>query len=257
MSMNSDSHTSDIATKTAVPEYQLRLARYADLEAIARVWHAAFFDDQVIGQLMHPYRKDYPEDMYWFLLRGNREHYWDWKHQFVVVTVRTHDAQGERIVGAADWRRLGKGGEQRQLVVWDPRKFFPIVTRRLAELHAGKLIVPMIRQYHKFSLKLFPNRAADPAKSGWLDNAVESSEKYWTGDRAECWDLHICGVHPDHQGKGAGRLLAEWGVKEAKKEGENVVASVLCGENNRAFYGKAGMSVQVGKGNSGLALFTR
>jgi GNAT superfamily N-acetyltransferase len=64
-------------------------------------------------------------------------------------------------------------------------------------------------------------------------------------------------VRPDYQGKGVGRLLAEWGVEEAQKEGDHVVASVLCGEKNRRFYGKAGMGVQVAKGDQGLALFTR
>ena len=60
---------------------------------------------------MHPHRKQYPKDVYWFLLRGNREHYWDWKHQYIVVTVDDEDGK----VGAADWRRLGKGGEAREL----------------------------------------------------------------------------------------------------------------------------------------------
>ena len=118
----------------------------------------------------------------------------------------------------------------------------------------------MLRQYHNASLYFFPNRAADPSRAGFLDAAVASSEKYWTGDRSECWDLHVCGVHPDFQGKGVGKQLASWGVEQAKAEGPNVCASVLCGEKNRGFYGKAGLGVQVGgregKGG-GIALFTR
>jgi len=110
------------------------------------------------------------------------------------------------------------------------------------------------------SLALFPNRAADPTHTYFLDTAVANSEKYWTGHRTECWDLHVCGVHPDYQGKGVGKLLATWGVREAQKEGDEVVASVLCGEKNRGFYAKAGMGVQVSepKGDAGgIALFTR
>lgn len=103
---------------------------------------------------------------------------------------------------------------------------------------------------------MFPNRAADPAQSAWLENAVAASVQYWTGARAECWDLHICGAHPDFQGQGVGRLLAEWGVHQATKEGD-VAASVLCGEKNRGFYNKAGFKVQVGGGRNGLALFTK
>jgi GNAT superfamily N-acetyltransferase len=100
-------------------------------------------------------------------------------------------------------------------------------------LGIGKLISPFLKTYHSISLRVFPNHAADPARSSWLDSAVANSEKYWTGDRAECWDLHVCGVDPGFQGKGVGRLLAQWGVQEAVKEGEDVVASVLCGEKNR------------------------
>jgi GNAT superfamily N-acetyltransferase len=124
----------------------------------------------------------------------------------------------------------------------------------------GNLISPVLNTYHNLSLRLFPNRAADPSRSSFLDSAVAESERYWTGDRAECWDLHVCGVHPDYQGKGVGKALAQWGVQEAEVEGGNVCASVLCGEKNRGFYGKVGLRVQVGgregKGG-GIALFTQ
>jgi GNAT superfamily N-acetyltransferase len=121
------------------------------------------------------------------------------------------------------------------------------------------LISPVLRQYNKASLYLFPNHAADPSRADFLTTAVAASEKYWTGDRAECWDLHVCGVHPEFQGKGIGKQLAMWGVEEAKIEGKNVCASVLCGEKNRGFYGKAGLGVQVGgseQEGGGIALFT-
>ena len=67
-------------------------------------------------------------------------------------------------------------------------------------------------------------------------------------------------MHPDFQGKGVGKLLVQWGVKKAEEEGNHVVASVLCGEKNRGFYGKGGLKVQAGgkEGNEGgIALFTR
>lgn len=121
----------------------------------------------------------------------------------------------------------------------------------------GNLISPALSIYHSLSLRLFPNRAADPSNASWLDAAVTNSEKYWTGDRAECWDLHVCGVHPDFQGKGVGKLLVRWGVEQAEAEGEQVVASVLCGEKNRGFYGRGGLTVQVGGSENGIALFTR
>jgi predicted GNAT family acetyltransferase len=217
------------------PQYQLRPAHFSDLPSIARIWTSAFFDDEIIGHIMHPYRVQYPDDVYWFLLRGIRERFWDWRHQFIVVTL------DERVVGAADWRRLGKGGESRGPML----------------LHPGNLIAPVLETYHALSLYLFPNRAANPSESSFLDSAVANSEKYWTGERAECWDLHVCGVDPEFHGRGVGKMLATWGVREARREGEGVVASVLCGEKNRGFYGKAGFGVQVGGGEKGIVLFTR
>jgi GNAT superfamily N-acetyltransferase len=121
-------------------------------------------------------------------------------------------------------------------------------------------MVPAIQTWHNFSLFLFPNRAADASRSSFLDNAVAASEQYWTGDRSECWDLYVCGVEPECQGKGVGKMLAQWGVRKSQKEGTGVCASVLCGEKNRGFYNKAGLTIQVGgrEGQGGgIALFTR
>lgn len=122
------------------------------------------------------------------------------------------------------------------------------------------MIAPAIHAYQAALAHVFPNRAADPSRSSFLDAAVAASEQYWTGERTECWDLHVCGVDPEYQGNGVGKLLAQWGVQEAQKEGSGTCASVLCGEKNRGFYGKAGLTVQVGgkEGEGGgIALFTK
>lgn len=113
----SRSSTMSSPTSTTPSAVKLRLGTLSDLTAIARCWHAAFFDDVVIGQIMHPNRKEYPEDVYHFLLRGIRERYFDWTHQFIVVT----DSDG-RIIGAADWRRVGNGGNLSKLSGFDPSK---------------------------------------------------------------------------------------------------------------------------------------
>jgi hypothetical protein len=102
----------------------LRPAQYSDIPQIARCWYHAFFNDEIIGDLMHPHRTQYPEDVYWFLLRGIRERFWDWRHRFIVVTVQDQDGGSERIVGAADWRRIGDGGKGMELWGWDPRESF-------------------------------------------------------------------------------------------------------------------------------------
>lgn len=106
--------------------YTLRPATFTELPSVAHVWTSAFFDDEIIGQIMHPHRREYPDDVYYFLLRGIRERFWDWRHQFLVVTVNENEDEkvgSERLVGAADWRRLGKGGEGRELNILDPSKY--------------------------------------------------------------------------------------------------------------------------------------
>jgi hypothetical protein len=103
-------------------EMTVRKADISDIPAIARCWYHAFFDDEVIGDLMHPQRKTYPEDVYYWLLRGVRERFFDWRHQFVVFV--KEDKKQDCIAGAADWRRLGKDGSG--LAWWDPRKKTPL-----------------------------------------------------------------------------------------------------------------------------------
>jgi hypothetical protein len=106
------------AEATTTTNFEPRAARFSDLSSIATAWAAAFFDDEIIGELMHPHRNDYPDDVYWFLLRAIRERFWNWRHQFIVVT------EDGKVVGAADWRRLGSGGEDKELGSADPRISF-------------------------------------------------------------------------------------------------------------------------------------
>lgn len=207
---------------------------------------------------MHPHRKDYPEDVYWFLLRGIRERYWDWRHQFIVVTVQ-EDGE-ERIAGAADWRRIGDGGKSMDLAWFDARELMPIKIDCSveADTRKGNMIAPSISLYHKAMLQFFPNRAADPTRASILSNAVANAASYWTGEHAECWDLYVCGVHPDFQGKGIGKMLVNWGVRMADQQSTS--ASVLCGEKNRVFYNRGGLTEDMGalkggSGGGGIALF--
>ena len=135
-----------LAIRPSWPQLQLRTAQLSDLPAIARAWQAAFFDDEIIGKLMHPHRKEHPEDVYYFLLRGLRERFWDWRHQYVVVTAREADGQ-ERIAGAADWRRLGEGGKRRELASVDPR------TSCVPLCHTNPLPPPSLRTYATCTLQ--------------------------------------------------------------------------------------------------------
>lgn len=66
----------------------------------------------------------------------------------------------------------------------------------------------------------------------------------WSGKRAESWYLELLAVTPGFQGKGAGRLLVNWGLDRAEKEG--VCASVISAAGKEPFYQKCGFDVQEG-----------
>jgi hypothetical protein len=103
-------------------------------------------------------------------------------------------------------------------------------------------------------LKVYPNHAADPSRAEYLESAVENSKQYWTGDKAECWDLYVCGVHLYWQAKGLGKMLVKWGTEQA--DGEGVWCSVITGESMRVFYGKSGFVGDGGKlGGEAIILF--
>jgi hypothetical protein len=129
------------AKTTTTNNFELRAARFSDLSSIATAWAAAFFDDEIIGELMHPHRNNYPDDVYWFLHRGIRERFWDWRHQFIVVT------DDGKVVGAADWRRLGRGGEDKKLGSADPRMSFSKADERAIQLTPNSSQVISSRQF--------------------------------------------------------------------------------------------------------------
>lgn len=99
-----------------------RDASYGDLAEISHMLALAFRDDYVWGDVMHPHRRAYPEDLdLWFLQRV-RVAYWDYRWKWLVAT--DTDSKGrEAIVGCAQWHRKGKGGRNMDLWWFDPRQW--------------------------------------------------------------------------------------------------------------------------------------
>ena len=110
----------------------LRPARATDLPAISRVYATAFYDDEMMGVLMHPHRQRYPEDYHRYWENKVREWYWDYRHQLIVTYAmgETGKEQEEVITGVGDWIRHGKGWERYWgiLGTWDPRKVLRILS---------------------------------------------------------------------------------------------------------------------------------
>ena len=81
----------------------IRKALRSDLRAMAEVSAAAFMDEELFGELMHPHRKEYPEDFILYFERKFLSHWYDPRHHFVVGL----DKVSGRVVAAAEWERQG------------------------------------------------------------------------------------------------------------------------------------------------------
>lgn len=109
----------------------LRIARYSDINVIARIYAAGFHDEEYNGELLHPYRLQYPDDYVEFWRRKFRERYWDYHRVYVVSFIEETGANGQKqevLTGVATWARTGLGWTKvwGLLGWWDPSKDAPI-----------------------------------------------------------------------------------------------------------------------------------
>ena len=201
----------------------IRLAQPSDEPAIVDIFTRAFFDEDLFGRVIHPYRAQYPEDVQVFWHEVVRS---DWLNprNRIVVAVITDDTQQEKVIGAAIWQRQGDDAPAHKLISeWsDPGQWPALPSTR--------------------------NRALDPSKKTILQESVPYTKHYWA-DHAANWYLNFCCVDPDVAGRGAGRLLVRWALVRAEKEG--VAASVMASEGSDVFYLKCGFDEVVGNANEG------
>lgn len=105
------------------PRMPLRQATFSDHAVIAELCCAAFYDEDLFGRVMHPYREQYPNDPALFWLAFLRNHWCDWRNKFLVAVTRDEKHLGkERIVGIAIWQRQGERGRRMALSKVDPRE---------------------------------------------------------------------------------------------------------------------------------------
>lgn len=214
-----------------MPDFKVRDARYSDLPAIATLLTKAFWDDVLLGELIHPHRAKFPADNELWWLRRARVLFWDYRRKWLVA-VQEKDGR-ESIVGIAQWERIGRGGKKLDLWWFDPRNLLHALSSAWMKVHAT----------------LWPDRAADPANEDIMERAHAYYETIWSGDREESWYLEWCAVHPDVQGNGVGRELVKWGLEQA--ENERICASVVSAWGKDEFYRKCGFDEQFGSAKMG------
>ncbi|KAI4244961.1 MAG: hypothetical protein L6R42_010318 [Xanthoria sp. 1 TBL-2021] len=215
-----------------------RIAQRRDLPSIASTYAAAFWDEEVMGKLMHPYRQEHPQDFLRYWRYEVAEWYWSYSHQIVVSyeTMQTSDGDEEQLLtGVADWIRHGEGWERLWGIWawWDPRN----LSQRLVALG------------NRVSRFFYPNLASDPAMSEVGSVVHRLTSHFWSGPRSSGWYLNFLAVHPDFQNRGNGSSLAKWGIERAREE--NVTASVISGVGRDLFYRRCGFDVEVGEATDG------
>ncbi|EEP76165.1 predicted protein [Uncinocarpus reesii 1704] len=214
----------------------IRVARYADLATIPSILATGFDDEEVVGNLLHPYRKQFPQDYLADWRRRCRERFWDYSRVYLVSYVE-EDATGKEILtGVAEWQRRGLGWERICGLWgwWDPRR----------------LIKPIFTFVNFLANTLFPNRAAarPPDFTPSTINAaiLPFVSHYFSAPyRQTTWTLTALAVLPQYQNRGHGRQLASWGLERAKQEG--IVANVTSAKGKERFYHRCGFTELVGR----------
>ncbi|KAG9245921.1 putative GNAT family acetyltransferase [Calycina marina] len=210
----------------------IREATFRDMRAMAQVCAAAFQDEELFGLLMHPHRKEFPEDFVAYWQRRLLSHWFDPNRVFLVGL----DKVSGKIVGVAYWERQGD-----HAAVLDGSW--------IGYLGVNKLLTVLTATYLHLLAHTHPNRAASPRYITALEDSFPHFAHLWSSpSMVQNWYLDLLATHPDYHGQGLGKQLVTWGVEEADREG--VPASVIAAKGKEGFYEKAGF-VEVGRANVG------
>jgi GNAT superfamily N-acetyltransferase len=200
----------------------VRRATPTDELAIAVLCTSAFFDEELFGNTVHPYRHQYPGDVLPFWHARVRQFFSDPRSIIIVATVE--EAGAEKIAGMATWQRQGDDkGALKIMQAWKDHALLP--------------------------LPLVENRAIDPTKRTILQDAYPYFKHHWdatTNDipRSQNWYLNLCAIDPAFQKRGIGQHLVAWGLERARQE--NVHASTISSFQNERFYLRCGFDNIVG-----------
>ncbi|KAF2168344.1 hypothetical protein M409DRAFT_21778 [Zasmidium cellare ATCC 36951] len=172
-----------------------RPATYADLVPAAKCLQRAFQNEPLHGDILHPIRKQYPDDMYLFFLSNLRVQYVSGPDVHLHVATTTDATGKEVITGVSQWRRVRARPHQ--------------------SLYTTNMMKAM-QNYNYLESFIYPNRALDPSKLGIMADMWPFMAHHWTGTRAEVWDLSTLGVDPAYWKRGIGRELVKWGMELAR-----------------------------------------
>ncbi|MCJ1286153.1 hypothetical protein MMC26_005498 [Xylographa opegraphella] len=220
----------------------IRVARLSDLFTISSIFAAGFYNEEVVGDLMHPYRAQHHQDYLAYWRRKCWVRWCDYSRVFAVSFEQDGNEGKEVLTGVAEWQRVGLGWERVWGVwgTWDPRLL----------LRWTMTVVMLIFD------TLWPNRAASkPPEVG--PTTLEPilwpfiSHHYLSPpQRRTHWSLSCLAVLPQYQNHGHGRQLVAWGLERARQDG--VPAAVMAAKGKEVFYKRCGFTELVGWATDGL-----
>lgn len=202
----------------------IRPATFADLVPTARILAAAFRDDELLGVIVHPFRDQYPSDMYLFFVRAMRQTFYAGPDHFHLVAYDTENGK-ERLTGYAHWIRKRSSEPRKQTL------YQAFMTR-------------VMSLYNYVESWVRPNRAIDNSKIDLLDATDPWLETLLVGGREERWYLSLLGIDPSIHRSGQGRQLVSYGLEQAEKEG--IAAGLVASSPAEGFYRRLGFTVDLG-----------
>lgn len=130
----------------------IRPAQVSDLVAASKVCARAFWNDNLFGDLIHPHRQKYPDDMHLYWLKRLRAELKDPDTHILVAIA----PDGGEVVGLGQWIRM-RASHAIEKVMEDQE--------RVAE-----------------EAEFPPNRAADPQQEDIIERCyLVIKDRFWTG----------------------------------------------------------------------------
>lgn len=204
----------------------LSLATPADLPGLARAQYAAFHPNDTLHVLVYPSPDPVPESVFEKTVRRQKD---AWKDNVTWVKV-TDDKTGTVVAGAKwiFWHKSGGWAEE------DGKRW------------PESLGVDAVKEMGRGEEGGWPDGTTNVGKGvddlqyvSWVMEEIMGRRRERNQGPAALLD--ICYVHPEWQGKGAGKLLVKWGTEKADEMGVRtfVEASYL----GRPLYEKFGFVV--------------
>lgn len=204
----------------------IRPAVPSDFPQCATISCAAWLDSPVNEYLL-PRRHSHPAAYHKYYLRSLKRIPKD-KRAFPVVVEIGEEEGDKEIVGYATWVRNGDSEETKKKWGEESEKK-PFLKRMAATIWDSSVV--------EYAYTLFNPAASLPRDLSY----GKADEVYYSENDAEpeeCWMLTYLSVSPDHQRKGVGMELCQWGMERAREEG--ICAFLYSTVAGRRLYEKAG-----------------